>query len=230
MKDKGMTQVELASKIGKDQTLISRYVSGKIEISVEVARSIAEALELDFEELRQQLKRDKLERRKANLRAEFKDIIDEGEEIDRSGEHYYVGAAALLESVGVIYIPLMDSIPSGRYDQRREKATRYHLPPGVQMDTEEAFAIKASGEDMTDDVVSEGDIIVVDPGAEAQDGTRVLVSLNGKPALGKIYREGENAVLQLSRRAIVLSQKDKIVGPMVLCNKIFTSSLRKGKK
>ena len=35
LRAKGMTQVELAKRIGRDQTLISRYVSGQIEVSDE---------------------------------------------------------------------------------------------------------------------------------------------------------------------------------------------------
>ena len=221
MKKKDTTQVELARKIGKDQTLISKYLAGRTEISVEVARSMAEVLEIDFEELRRQLKRDKLERRRALLRAEFKEIFDEEE-----SELATVAGATIIEATDIVTVPLLDSIPSDVDDQRRETAEKYPLPPNVQVDAESAFALKVSGADMTDDVVDEGDIIVVDPNAETQDDDRVLMILNGKPVLGKIYRKGKTVALQLPRELIFLSKEDdfKIVGRMVSCNKIFTPS------
>jgi SOS-response transcriptional repressor LexA len=231
MKDKGMTQVELASRIGKDQTLISRYVSGKIEISVEVARSIAEALELDFEELRQQLKRDKLERRREHLRAEFKEIIsDEADLLSSSGLVYVGHVGHVEESSGAITVPLMDSVPSGAQDWSQEKAGSYVFSADVQVDPEKSFALKISGEKMTDDVVDEGDIVLVDQHKKPKDGDRVVVILNGEPMLRKMYHTGETVMLQSpenrGKPVIFVSPKDdfEVVGRVTLCIKLFVSS------
>jgi len=231
MKTKGTTQIELAKEIGRDQTLISRYLSGQIEISVEAARSIAEVLEIDFQELRRQLQLDKLNRRVERLKAGFKRILGEAEEIDIAFSDkpvFVVGHAGITEEAVVARaIPLLHSIPAGAYDRSKEKAEPYILPPGVQVDTERAFALKVSGENMTDDRVDEGDIIVVDPAAEVRDGDRVLAILSGEPALRAIYREGETVVLHSpedrEEPVIFLSQKDdsEIVGRVILCTKLF---------
>ena len=229
MNEKGMTQNELARRIGKDQTLISRYLSGQIEISLEAAISIAEVLDIDFQELRHQLQRDKLERRKEKLEAQFKDLVGEEEKIDilpSDQPVHVVGAVGVQEIPDAIAVPLLDFIPLGEQDLSKEKADLYVLPPGIEVDVEKSFALKVSGEDMTDDEFGEGDIIVVDPAAEAQDEDIVLVVLGGKPVLRKIYRRGGMIVLQSSRgnaEPFILSPEDDfhIVGRVALYTRLF---------
>lgn len=224
MTAKYMTQTELARRIGKNQTLISRFLSGQAGISTDAARAIAGVLELDFEELRHQLQRDKLERRKEHMKAEFREVLDEGEdvEIKPSEKTLSVGGVTALAAV-----PLLDFIPIGGQIPSEENAEMYVLPPGVQVDTERAFALKVSGEDMTDDKVDEGDIIVVDPGTEAREAGKVLVILNGKPALKNVYRMGENIMFlspENREEPAVFSSKDgdfEIIGRVALCVKRF---------
>lgn len=224
MTAKDMTQTELARRIGKNQTLISRFLSGQAGISTDAARAIAGVLELDFEELRHQLQRDKLERRKEHMKAEFREVLDEGEdvEIKSSEKTLSVGGVTALAAV-----PLLDFIPIGGQIPSEENAEMYVLPPGVQVDTERAFALKVSGEDMTDDKVDEGDIIVVDPGTEAREAGKVLVILNGKPALKNVYRMGENIMFlspENREEPAVFSSKDgdfEIIGRVALCVKRF---------
>jgi DNA polymerase V len=229
LKEKGMTQNELARRIGKDQTLISRYLSGQIEISLEAAISMAEVLDIDFQELRRQLQRDKLDRRKEQLRAEFKDVLDEDERTDilsTDEDVHIVGRVEVEELPHVLGVPLLDFIPLGEYNLSKEKAELYVLPPGIQVDIEKSFALKVTGEDMADDEVAEGDIIVVDPTAEVENEDIVLVVLSGKPVLRKIYRRGGMIVLQSSRgnaEPFILSPEDDfhIVGRVALCTKLF---------
>jgi transcriptional regulator with XRE-family HTH domain len=45
---KGLTQAEVASAIGRDQSLVSRYESGKSRIDVEVAPKLAAVLGVDL--------------------------------------------------------------------------------------------------------------------------------------------------------------------------------------
>jgi len=76
LRNKGMTQVELARRIGRDQSLVSRYVQGQIEVASKTARSIAEELDIDAEGLLEQLKRDRFHRASEKLRVKFKEVID----------------------------------------------------------------------------------------------------------------------------------------------------------
>ena len=223
LRSREMTQVELASSIGRDQTLISRYLSGQIEISDKAARAIADVLEIDFEELHHQLQRDRLERKMKRLGAEFKEVLDGSETSDQAD----VGAAILMEAPGAIVVPMLNFVPSSADDLSGKDTARYFLPPDMRIDPENSFAIRVSGENMIDDEVDEGDIIVVDCSANADDGDKVLAVVSGKPMLRKIYRRGETTVLQASgdskEPVIFLSQKDdfEIVGRLALCTKVF---------
>lgn len=76
LKNVGMTQCELAEKIGKDQTLISRYLSGDIEVAAHTAVAIAGILDIDFVQLYHQLRWDKYHRKLSKLQTEFKDLFD----------------------------------------------------------------------------------------------------------------------------------------------------------
>lgn len=76
LRNKGMTQVELARRIGRDQSLVSRYVQRQIEVASKTARSIAVELGMDTEELLKQLEQDRFHRALAKLCAQFKDVID----------------------------------------------------------------------------------------------------------------------------------------------------------
>lgn len=226
LEDKKMTQAGLAKKIGRNQTLISRYLSGQIEISDKAARSIVEVLDMDFEELHRQLQHDRFERRVESLRMEFKEVFDEERTDDRRAN---VGAVTIVESPDIITVPMLDSVPVSAYGWSKEEGRRYALPPDVQVDAEKSFAVRVSGKNMADDKVDEGDIIVVDSGAEVADGDVVLAIVRGEALLRKIYRTGETTVLQASggheEPVIVLSQEDdlEIVGRMALCIKLFTS-------
>ena len=222
MKAKGMKQVELARKIGRDQTLISRYLSGQIEISDKAARSIAEVLDMDFEKLHLQLQHDRLKRRMENMRMEFKDVLDEEE----TGE-LLVAAAILVDSPNVVAVPMLDSIPVSAHSWSGEGSAKYYLPPGIQVDAESSFAVAVTGRNMVDYTVDEGDIIVVDSSAKIQDNDVVLAVVKGAPMLRKIYRKGRTIVLQASAEheepVIFLSQKDdfEIVGRIMLCTRVF---------
>ena len=51
IKERGMTNKELAEKIGVDQNTISRYVTGRIKLSLEMAVKIANALDCNVDDL-----------------------------------------------------------------------------------------------------------------------------------------------------------------------------------
>ena len=220
---KGITQAELARKIGRDQTLISRYLSGQIEVSDKAARPIAEALDMNFEELLRQLQRDRLTRRKEKYEAEFKEVLDEDKGADEK-QVYNVGGVTLAEFA---VIPMLNSVPVSADAWREEEGRRYALPHDAPVDAERSFAVKISSKDMADDKVDEGDIVVIDTGAKVHDGDIVLAIVKQKPMLRRIYRTGDTTVLQASGECaepvVFLSRKDdfEIVGRLALCIKFF---------
>lgn len=224
LRAKGMTQVELARRIGRDQTLISRYLSSQIEISDKAARDVAQVLEMDFEELHHQLQRDRLDRKMARLGTQFKEVI--GTEEGTGDEVNTVGGVSL-EAPAIAVVPMLDYIPINKRGWSIEEEANYALPPDIHVDLGNSFAAKVSGENMADGVVDKGDTIVVDCSAEIKDGEIALVVVNSKPLIRKIHRSGGTVVLQSSgnreESVIFLSQEDdfEIIGRLAVCTKLF---------
>lgn len=225
LRNKGMTQLELAERIGKDQTLISRLISGQ-PVSDATARSIAEVLNIDLDDFLLQLQRDRLERKRKSLMKQFKGVIEEDEKKDvfQTEKEAVIGHVGVEEQLNVTFVPIAESIPFTDKGWR-EKAEMFAIPSSVNIDKEKAFALKVIGEDMTDDKVDEGDIIVVDPSAKPQDGDRVLVLLGDTVKLKRIYQRGDAIILQAPGNSkepvIFLSPKDNytILGKIILCTK-----------
>lgn len=219
LKEKDMTQQVLAEKIGRDQTLISRFISG-VPIADTTARAIAEILDLDADELVHQIQRDKLDKKMGKLKAQYKPVIGNDSDLFHDKETYLVGNVTILDKIH--NIPLLNS-----YDQPQEKAERYIIPTGIQLDSEKAFALKINGKNITDDKIEEGDIIIVDPSAKMRDEDRVLVVRDSQQELRRFYRDGNTIILQSPGSTglpiILTSRREnvKIIGRIVFCAKHF---------
>ncbi|MDQ1328393.1 MAG: repressor LexA [Candidatus Poribacteria bacterium] len=218
LKEKDMTQQGLAEKIGRDQTLISRFISG-VPIADTTARAIAEILDLDADELVHQIQRDKLDKKMGKLKAQYKPVIgnDGFGDMNSDNKNFEVGHVGVIDG-----IPLLNS-----YDQPQEKVERYVIPTGIQLNSGRAFALKISGKNMTDDKIEEGDIIIVDPIAKMRDEDRVLVVRDNQQELRRFYRDGNTIILQspggTGLPIILTSHKEnvKIIGRIVFCAKHF---------
>lgn len=71
LRRQNMSQVALARATGRDQSLISRYVNGTIEVSADTAMAIARTLNINFDVLHEQLQRDKFNRAMEKIRLKF---------------------------------------------------------------------------------------------------------------------------------------------------------------
>lgn len=74
--NQNMSQVALARSIGRDQSLISRYLKGDIEVSGDTARAIARELNINSEVLCEQLQRDKHKRAMEKIDLKYGDLVD----------------------------------------------------------------------------------------------------------------------------------------------------------
>jgi len=224
MKKKGLTQIELAKMIGRDQTLLSRYINGQIEVSDATARAITEKLGIEFEDIRRQLQRDRFERRRGNLATEFEEVIKNEREIDLSASTEITDIARVgVEEV--VSIPIFDYVPTN-YKELKNEAEMYILPHDVHVDPDNSFAIKVTENDITDDKIDQGDIIIIDTSAKVKDKDRALAILNGKPILRRIYYMGDNIVLQSTKsnepfQPISKGDVFKIIGRLSGCIKHF---------
>ncbi len=226
----GITQVELARRIGRDQTLISRYVNGQIEISVEAARSIAEVLRMNVNKFQEQLQRDKLARRIERLNEGFKETLIDEEIISTGREGVSVqrirtiGDTPVEDIPEIAAIPLLDSIDELN---KLENPKVHILSSDMLVDAGNSFALRVKGQELVDDKIDEGDIVVIDTVSLSRDGDRVLVILNGELSLKRIYRKG-NTVVLLSPKGHMgpitfVSQTDtlEIIGRLVVCTKVL---------
>ncbi len=218
LRKKGMTQEELAEKIGRSQTLISRFISG-VSIADTTAQAIAKALDIDANELIQLIQRDKLERGMRKLKAQYVPVLGEEETEDLLSDKKNVDVG----HVGIVPdVPLLNS-----YDQNPEKAERYIVPTGVQLDENKSFALRVGGKSMTDDKIDEGDIILVDTGAEITDKNRILVVRNGQQELREYQKVGDLVLLQsrtITDVPTVIPSQDKdtkIIGRVIFLHKTF---------
>jgi plasmid maintenance system antidote protein VapI len=71
LKAQDMSQVALAQAIGRDQSLISRYVKGTIEVSADSAMDIARVLNINFDVLHEQLQKDKFDRAMEKIKLKY---------------------------------------------------------------------------------------------------------------------------------------------------------------
>ena len=95
------------------------------------------------------------------------------------------------------------------------------------VDAGNSFALRVTKQELVDDKVDKGDIIVVDTVALLHDGDRALVMLNGELSLKRIYRKG-NTVALLSQKGHIgpvtfVSPTDtlEIIGRLVVCTKVL---------
>ncbi|MEK7398695.1 MAG: XRE family transcriptional regulator [Candidatus Poribacteria bacterium] len=219
LRKKGMTQEELAEKIGRRQTLISRFITG-VSIANTTAQAIANELDINANELTQLIQRDKLERGMKKLKAQYIPVLGEKEteELLSDKKNADVGHVGIVPDV-----PLLNS-----YNQNPEKAERYIVPTGVELDENKSFALKVIGKSMTDDKIDEGDIILVDTSAKVKDKDRVLVVRNGQQELRAYQKVGDLVLLQSSTipeaSTIIPSQDEntKIIGRVIFLHKTFS--------
>ena len=218
LRKKDITQEQLAEKIGRSQTLISRFITG-VSISNTTAQAKAKELNIDADELIQLIQRDKLERGMRKLRAQYLPVLGEEETKDLLSDK----KNADVGHIGVVPdVPLLNS-----YDQNPEKAERYIVPTGVELDENKSFALRVGGKSMTDDKIDEGDIILIDTSAKINDKNRVLVVRNDQQELRTYQKAGDLVLLQSSMipdaSTIIPSQdkNTKIIGRVIFLHKTF---------
>jgi SOS-response transcriptional repressor LexA len=218
LRKKGITQEQLAEKIGRSQTLISRFITG-VSIANTTAQAIANELNIDANELIQLIQRDKLERGMKKLKAQYLPVLgeEETEELLSDKKNAVIGHVGIVPDV-----PLLNS-----YDQNPEKAERYIVPTGVELDENKSFALRVVGKSMTDDKIDEGDIILVDPNAKVKDKDRILIVRNGQQELRAYQKVGDLVLLQSStipEASTVIPSQDKntkIIGRVIFLHKTF---------
>lgn len=132
-------------------------------------------------------------------------------------QHAEAGAADVLDvdTAQMIEIPLLGWIAAGLPVDAYEQHERVSVP--ANMVRKDCYALRVRGDSMIDDNIQDGDIIVVEKRASAENGQSVVAMINGEQVtLKKFYIEKNGIRLQPanpSMEAIVLKNEDiRILG------------------
>ncbi len=96
-------------------------------------------------------------------------------------------------------IPVLGSIPAGRADLREEQIEKFlyvdvsaiRLPKGNRV-----FALRVSGDSMIGRHILDGDIVILEQGAEPKHRDVVAALIDGQSTLKTFVREGRNVFLK----------------------------------
>jgi repressor LexA len=98
-------------------------------------------------------------------------------------------------------LPLLGRIAAGRPVEALETPETISLADFVR--SKEVFVLEVRGDSMEDEHIVDGDYVLVEKAATAQDGEIVVALVDGSDStLKRFYREGEQVRLQPSNRAM----------------------------
>jgi repressor LexA len=109
------------------------------------------------------------------------------------------GLRVLGRAQGTFQVPIEGKIAAGSpldLGQRLDDA--FELTTDIADPRRELFALEVQGDSMVDDLVGDGDLIIVERRSEATQGQMAVVHLRDQNAatLKRVYREGERVRLQ----------------------------------
>lgn len=135
------------------------------------------------------LQRDGYLRRKAEV-ARGIELLDE------SGNP--VSAAPRVQVIG--YIAAGEPLPATTSDgwSPQEPLETLEIPPDMFRGKRDMYALKVKGQSMTDALVDDGDVVLVEPSREAHNGDMVVarLKLEDETTLKRLYLEGNKVRLQ----------------------------------
>jgi repressor LexA len=102
-----------------------------------------------------------------------------------------------------VEIPLLGSVSAGRPIEANETHEAIELPEWM-LGRDETYVLRVKGESMIDEAIKDGDLIIVEKRAVAQNGEMVVACIgNEEVTLKRLYREGEQVRLQPSNPAMM---------------------------
>jgi SOS-response transcriptional repressor LexA len=193
----GVTQRQLAEAIGSNYTYLSKIENGRLDHipNSKTLVAIADALQLDRDWLLTECGRppEKLAQSIAS-HAEFFRRLGQlrGKQLDAALQPF----------------PLLGRVPAGPLSEAIEDAEAFELTdvfsPG------EHFLLRIRGDSMIEDGIRDGDLAIVQPQSECNDGDVVVALVDGQDATVKrFYRQKSRIKLQPANAAM----KPLYVGP-----------------
>ncbi|MDX8404366.1 MAG: transcriptional repressor LexA [Mariprofundaceae bacterium] len=100
-----------------------------------------------------------------------------------------------VEAADMVEVPLLGWVAAGQPVDMFEQQERISVP--ANMVRKDTYALRVRGDSMIDDHIEDGDIIVVEKRATAENGQSVVAMINGETVtLKKFYIEKEGVRLQ----------------------------------
>ncbi len=106
-------------------------------------------------------------------------------------------------SAGARTVPMFGYIAAGRPIEAVETPETVSIPEDFLPRRASCYVVRVQGESMIEDHIQDGDYVVVESRAEANDGEMVVALVDGESVtLKRLYRENGNIRLQPSNTAV----------------------------
>jgi SOS-response transcriptional repressor LexA len=222
----------LAKKLNLSAVAIYNWFNGKRIISFNNAQKVHNILDIDEAKLSEAIKKDKLiiydEQSKLKPKANPDIKTDSSKEINAM---YDSRLDYELDRLKTIRIPVLGSVPAGPLQEVLPKM-RHEADDYVTVSTNKisdpnlVFALHVQGESMIGRKIDDGDIIVIDAGAQFNNGDVVVAMVNDSATVKTFLKANDTIILQSANEKIepiILKENDfdhvKIVGKVIKIEK-----------
>lgn len=170
----GLTQQEIANRLGIDRTTYTKYETGKSEPSFDTLQKIAELLQIPVTELLQEWKED----------TSIKPVKPSSLSADPNYVEY--------RPTGTV--PILGRIAAGVPISAIEEVEGYE--PVTVSDPENCYYLRVDGDSMIGAGIQSGDLVLIRQQPTADNGQIVACKVNGDEAtLKRFHQQGETVLL-----------------------------------
>ena len=215
---KGWSQRRLAKEIGKSYGMIAQWETGITVPTLNFAFPVANVLDISFEELSEKLNEERLLNQKDKLEKIYNTIHSGQEASDRAKAMASARATQLTKEYiykqngksgypKLIRIPILGSVPAGPLQEvlpkmRSEAEEWEYLDEDKATNPELVFGLHVVGESMIGRDINDGDVIIVDPCLQPENGDIVVAMVDNEATVKTFYKQGSILTLQSANQRI----------------------------
>lgn len=173
LKQKGITQKELAEMIGISTSAISDYMTAKTLMSPGTIQIVADALNI----------------RKGEIDPTFRGTINSLPDF------------IPINQSEVVELPIVGRVSCGNGTLAYEEIEGYEPTPKEWLNGGEYFYLRAKGDSMTGARIHEGDLLLIRKQEMVENGEIAAVLIDEELLLKRVYHNGEQLILQSENSA-----------------------------
>ncbi len=117
------------------------------------------------------------------------------------------------------YLPLVGEVPAGPLRYASEEVEEW-LPVPARWGGRGRFLLRVKGDSMVGDGIKDGDLVVVDPSPEAEDGEVVVALVDGEATVKRFRRRGRAVELVPSNPAYPVLRVERGEAEVRLAGKV----------